>query len=146
MNSYYSFSSEVLKPKSFKFFAFVTKCSQHGEKSKLKILKVASMNCTIVVACQVKKKANTFFYFDYYAKTKHAYKKDRKNSLSQKEKACAASINTKRSSSTEMALRVFGALLFLSLAFEFSSLCEGQYQCLFTSCRKREVRQLKPTK
>ena len=45
-----------------------------------------------------------------------------------------------------MALRVFGALLILSLALEFSCLCEGQYQCLFTSCRKREVRQLRLNK
>ena len=72
--------------------------------------------------------------------------KELKKCFELEKKARSASIDTKRSSSTEMALRVFGGLLILSLALEFSGLCEGQYQCLFTSCRKREVRQLRLNK
>ena len=88
------------------------------------------------------KKVNTFFL----SRLRSRLIKELKKCLELEKKTRSASIDTKRSSSTEMALRFFGAFLVLSLALEFYGLCEGQYQCLFTSCRKREVRQLGPTK
>ena len=37
-----------------------------------------------------------------------------------------------------MALKLFVALLVLSVVLEFSGLCQGQYHCIFSPC-KREV-------
>ena len=97
------------------------------------------------LCCLLGQKKLTLFYFHYYAKTKRAFRKAL-TCFELAKKTLLAWIDTKRSSSTAMALRVFGALLVLSFALEFSRLCEGQYQCLVTSCRQKEVRQLGLTK
>ncbi|KAL9971326.1 hypothetical protein ACROYT_G023837 [Oculina patagonica] len=38
-----------------------------------------------------------------------------------------------------MALKVFVALLVLSVVLEFSGLCQGQYRCIFTTCKREEL-------
>ncbi|KAJ7393517.1 hypothetical protein OS493_006501 [Desmophyllum pertusum] len=38
-----------------------------------------------------------------------------------------------------MALKVLVMLLVLSVVLEFSGVCQGQYQCIFTKCKREEL-------